>query len=277
MKRSIIAALVLGLCVSGSVALAASSVAESNAKECSAPKSYTSQLNSALFLNKANQDFSCLVDYASISSQKNQYQLVDVRQLPATSVVDAWIIPFDDLKHKSFLKNRHLLLLDDGFSRVDAAQNCFLLKKKGFQNTKILVGGADLWSHLKAGKNKPRYENRVDAKKLLIEYFNGSIHLIASSAQVVDKLQSLGFPLSVINKIDKYVSITDVVIQKAVSGMDAVIYISEDGKIPSDPHGQIYNLYVLEGGVESLAYEMTKQRAIEQARLRDQEPFFCAQ
>lgn len=244
--------------------------------QCVAPESYISQYQSS-FLNKANQDFSCLVDYTSISPRIQQYQLVDIRQSPEISVFNAWAIPFDELKHKSFLKTRPLLLLGDGFSRVDAARQCAALKKKGFQNTKILVGGVELWSHLKIRKNKTHYANRINAKELLIEYFSGSVHLITPSSQITQRLEEMGFPKTSVSKTDNHVTVSDIVINKAAGGMDAVVYITEDGKREPESPAPIYNLYVLEGGIESLAYELTKQQAMEQARLRDQELPFCAQ
>src|SRR5690625_5600329 len=142
-------------------------------------------------------DFSCLTNLHSLSNPLPTYQVVDTRTAIESSerINGAWQIDTQKLRSMPALANRQLLLIGDGFSRVDAAKTCAALKNKGFSNLNVLVDGASAWrSH-----HQPRYLNvrdgvaSVSARELIYEYFNGRVILAPASQGVADQLTELGF------------------------------------------------------------------------------------
>jgi rhodanese-related sulfurtransferase len=254
-----------------------------NSKFCLAPDNYLAAVEQAQAADLADLDFSCLTTLPSISSNLSAYQLVDVRRHDgaAPSIAGAWQMPVAHLKTKSFLKNRPLLLIDEGFSRVGAASDCQLLRKAGFKNIKILMGGVDTWQSY---ENTPRSRvnattqpNRVvSAQQILYEYSNHKVLLITGSKEVSSSLALLG--------LDNHILIESITAEKIVK---TVVAESENGFVPTVIIDDTYlldvnltrrlpNLYTLPGGVVELSHQVQKNIQTNRGRTAASERFFCA-
>ncbi len=244
--------------------------------ECAAPSDYLSKLQRFFSSNKPVQDYSCLTNYPAISKNIKTYQLIDVRANPEISIKDAWNISLDELKLKSFLSDRPLLLLDDGFSRVQQATTCATLKKAGFTSVKILVGGVDQWQSaiVKKPKLVPQF---ISANDFTYEYFNGRISVVAATESVSSQLKELGFSEHRLLAANKFSNLAEIVISSSGGGYDPVVYIGTPGDFRQLEFNQHFsNLYFLQGGMDSLLAQLKRDQLIDYARTKPQEIPFCA-
>jgi hypothetical protein len=218
-----------------------------HAPSCAAPKEYLTDLARFADTIKVEQDFSCLTDLPSITSRLSQYQLIDLRSVGMLD--NAWKLSINELKLKSYLSDRKLLLLDDRFSRVKAAANCALLKKSGFTQTKILLGGAELWQEYK-NNHKPNHESKfVTAKDFMYEYFNGSVLVVTANKDIAKTLMLLGIDkVTILQSND---TLSDLIINKSLNGYLPVVLVDEPYK-SNNLLTRYSNLFALEGGITAL-------------------------
>lgn len=225
----------------------------------------------------SDQDYSCLTNYPSISQKINDYQLVDIRKTPDFRIDHAWTISTDELKHKAFLKDRALLLLNDGFSRVELAADCAQLKKKGFTNVKFLVGGAPQWRQ-SLPKNKLSHSFQfVSAQGLIKEYFNGRVLIISASEKISKKLIEVG--ITKFSTLDKnsISEVSDLAIYGSGGGFDPVVYVGDSElQVDFEDKHLFQNIYLLQGGIDALIAQSNKDFLIDTARNASQEISFCA-
>lgn len=244
--------------------------------ECSASPDYLAKLQRFFGNNKPVQDYSCLTNYPSIAKAIKNYQLVDVRTKPEAPIKDAWIISIDELKLKSFLANRPLLLLDDGFSRVQMATACATLKKAGFTSVKMLVGGTAQWKSATA-KKAPIENKTVSADQFIYEYFNGHVSVVAATESVSTTLKSAGFTEHRALPANKFSALVDMAITSTGNGYDPIVYIGTPADISQlEINQNLPNLYFLQGGVNSLIAQLQRDQLIEHARAEPQGIPFCA-
>lgn len=270
---SILFALPLGV---GSVC----SYAEQNSSspmECAASPEYISRLQNFFSSQKGPQDYSCLTNYPSIAKNIKNYQLVDVRKNTDASIVDAWVIPVDELKLKSFLSNRPLLLLSEGFSRAEQATACATLKKAGFTSVKILIGGLPQWKTV-TSKNPLQTIQTVQANDVIHEYFNGRVSIVAATESISAELKEIGFSEHRVLPSNTFPLLADIVITSSNGGYDPVVYIgSPDDFNQLEFNQQLTNLYILQGGISSLITQLRRDQLIGLSRDKPQEIPFCAQ
>lgn len=244
--------------------------------ECAASPDYLAKLHRFFGNNKPIQDYSCLTNYPAISKTIKNYQLVDVRNKRDVPVKDAWIISIDELKLKSFLANRPLLLLDDGFSRVQMATACATLKRAGFTSVKMLVGGTAHWKSATA-KKAPIENKTVSADQFIYEYFNGHVSVVAATESVSTTLKSAGFTEHRALPANKFSALVDMAITSTGNGYDPIVYIGTPADISQlEINQNLPNLYFLQGGVNSLIAQLQRDQLIEHARAEPQGVPFCA-
>lgn len=244
--------------------------------ECTASPDYLAKLQRFFSTNKPAQDYSCLTNYPTILKNIKNYQLVDVRRKPDAVISDAWNIPADELKLKSFLSSRQLLLLDEGFSRVQQATTCATLKKAGFTSVKILVGGIPQWQNANTKKPKP-VTQFISANDFIHEFFNGRISVVAATGTISSQLKELGFSEHRLLTANKFSNLADIVISSSGGGYDPVVYIGTPADFSQLEFNQHFsNLYFLQGGVDSLVAQLRRDRLIEYTRSKPQEIPFCA-
>lgn len=243
---------------------------------CDASAAYSSELQRFFNHKRPVQDYSCLTNYPSIEKSLKNYQLIDVRNNSDTTIKDAWHIAIDELKLKSFLAERPVLLLDDGFSRARQATACATLKKAGFTSVKILVGGIHQWQHATTKKVKPLTQI-VLANDFVHEFFNGRISVIAATEATSAKLNELGFSEHHLLAVNKFADVANVVINSSGGGYDPVVYIgSPEDYRQLEINQHFSNLYFLQGGVDALIAQLRRDNLIESARTTPQEIPFCA-
>lgn len=87
---------------------------------------------------------SCLLPQSDYDRGKNLYFIVDVRSSEAYSkfrIEPSINLPVHSIKTKSFLKNKRVLLINEGFDQVAMVRECRNLREKGYANVKILQRG----------------------------------------------------------------------------------------------------------------------------------------
>jgi rhodanese-related sulfurtransferase len=224
--------------------------------QCSASSEYLIELTRLGVFSTLEADYSCLTDLPSILQKLPSLQLIDTRQsrpVHNKNTKDAWLIPITELKNKSFLQKKSLLLIGDGFSRVSAARDCAELKKIGFISTKILLGGIDTWIDFKKERGEPsRVLSEVSSQELLFEYFNGQVVLIATSKVVAERLETLGITKFQTVDAQNKQAIIDIVLTQSNNSYDPVVLIGENGGLDIKMPINLPNLYLLSGGVRAL-------------------------
>ncbi|PUA27856.1 MAG: hypothetical protein B0W54_15120 [Cellvibrio sp. 79] len=244
--------------------------------ECAASDDYLSKLQRFFGKTKPVQDYSCLTNYPAIAKNIRSYQLIDTRSNPDVAVNDAWNIPVDELKLKGFLGTRPLLLLDEGFSRVQQAATCATLKKAGFTSVKILVGGISQWQNANTKKPKP-VTQFVSASDFIHEFFNGRVSVVAATEATSARLKELGFSDHRLLVENKFSKLAEIVISSSGGGYDPVVYIGTPADFQQLEFNQHFsNLYFLQGGVDSLLAQLRRDQLIEYTRTKPQETSFCA-
>lgn len=248
--------------------------------QCPASSEYLIELTRLGVFSNMEVDYSCLTDLPSISQKLSSFQLVDTRQSTSTpnkNMKDAWLMPIADLKNKSFLQKKSLLLIGDGFSRVSAARDCADLKKIGFTSTKILLGGIDTWMDFKKGKGEPnRVLSEVSSQELLFEYFNGQVVLITTSKVVAERLKALGITKFHNVDIQNKQAIVDVVLMHSNNGYDPVVLIGENAGWNIKMPMSFSNLYLLAGGVHALKRNIEQNAWVNHNRMAPAVGGVCA-
>lgn len=220
---------------------------------CLAPKEYLADLDRYKSVIKIEQDYSCLVDLSSIQQKIHNYQLIDIRLSDENlNLDDIWKLPIKELQHKDYLAEKNLLLLGDDFSRVEAANICFNLKNKGFQKTKILVGGFNLWASYKNSQpNNPSIKS-IEPHNVIYEYFNGSVILAVSDKNIANKLSRLGFSHHfVVESTNLTQNLSQLIITKTMNGFLPLVYIG-DSVVDQTILSNYPNFYQLDGGITAL-------------------------
>lgn len=239
---------------------------------CAAPSKYLTLLKLDSQKRESGLDYSCFSSYQSLSRQVKSYQLVDVRSEPAEPVVNAWLIPAAELKYMHYLAERRLLLISEGFSRLNGAKLCAELKTAGIRKAKILLNGIDIWQSMHAKKQPPRY---VKPSDVISEITGGGDVVMVATLQEKVNLTKLGFE----NVISwDGVNLPDGVFTKAQNGFNPVVILADlplaerlKARIAGLP-----GLYILQGGVSILAAEINKNIVLNRARLKSLQGGFCA-
>lgn len=128
------------------VLLSLSPRAHSGASQCLAEKDYIQMLHMDGESVWAGEDFSCFIGIDDINVDNSL--VVDVRQAADYGLVripGSINLSPSELLHKPALKDRQLLLTNEGFSRSNLAGMCSALRKAGFQKLSILNGGLSSW------------------------------------------------------------------------------------------------------------------------------------
>lgn len=246
-------------------------------QECPATSDYLSDLKRFESALRKDLDYSCLTDYPSISKKIKTYQLIDIRPVVNSAIEHAWTIPVDELKHKHFLRDRSLLLLGHGFSRVSLASDCAVLKKAGFINVKMLVGGEPQWRQVSTRKNSVQSPQAVSARDLIVEYFNGRVSIISASSQVSEKLKKIGITRFNTLERNQFSAVSDLVVSTSNGGFDPVVYIGDpQSHLDFNKQHSMPNLYQLQGGVDALAAQLSSDALVEASRVASQGYSFCA-
>lgn len=176
------------------------------------------------------QDFSCLISHPEIPSILSTHQVINLDNSENYPLDDVWNLSVHDLKTKKFLLNRNILLTGYYFSRVQAAEDCHILKAAGFNNIKQIVGHPAIFK-----KEKYRYQKQVSADKneisgedFLREYFNGRVLAIASSDEVSNFLSGIG--IRDFYNARSHNELVQIITEKNPSGLYPVVILSDSSE-----------------------------------------------
>ena len=110
----------------------------------------------------------------SASNIENHF-LVDVREAEdfyRSHIPGSVNIQEDLLATRSFLKGKHVVLIDYSYRYYDLVNLCNSLRTKGIASVHVLEGGMASWINYQAGKNKTNLKSKtVKLKKLLPKDF----------------------------------------------------------------------------------------------------------
>lgn len=221
---------------------------------CSAPTDYIEKLSKTRVLKSVERDYSCLTTFSAISTSLDEYQIINTQSEAAIEgdlSRGAWKINMSELLHKSTLATRKILLIGNGFSRVDASENCATLKKMGFVKTKILLDADSYISNTNHQRALFRV-NVVTADKVLFEYFNGTVNILSTSDETTSELSALGIKNVKTLNPDYESQILDVVIYETGGGFEPVVIVGKN-----DPLAFMHympNVYQLINGVEKIEF-----------------------
>jgi rhodanese-related sulfurtransferase len=254
------------------LALGFSAAALADSRDSPTPQSCSASLDYlARTFASLEKDYSCFTDLISLGQKRNNFQLIDIRPSAATAGVGltgAWLMPVSELKLKSFLQKKPLLLVGDSFSRAEAARDCALLKKSGFTSAKILLGGVDAWT--------ASQHSTINAQQLMFEYFNGQVVIIAMSTQVGDWLKALGFTqFHTLSRYDEQ-KVSEIASTTSNNGYDPVVLVTADGVAPVREQKSLPRIYFLAGGMLALQAQVEKNLWTNHNRTTANSGGFCA-
>jgi rhodanese-related sulfurtransferase len=227
-------------------------------------------------------DFSCLVTLPDIATQLSQLQPVDIRSSSESmnEFPNAWKMSVMALKQKRHLQNRQLLLLGNGFSRVQLAEDCYTLKKAGFTHTKFLIGGMDAWLRNHTARRSPRNARfvlqtpSVSATEVLREYFNGRVVILTPSQLVAQQLHTLGITHHIVMENNN--TLPEAVVSKSHGGRHPIVFINDETSKNSALTDRTNNLYELEGGISALIETINRVSVVNAARSSKPRNLSCA-
>lgn len=225
--------------------------------KCPASPEYLADLANYKNTIKLDQDFSCLTDFPSIQQKISHYQLVDIR--PGDLVNNdstIWKLDVNQLKHKDYLQHKKLLLLGDDFSRVKAANDCYNLKKQGFDQVKILVGGFNIWDSYNSKQTYTRASQKVTARNFIHEFFNGTVTVAVSDKNIATNLSALGIDNYLIDSHSLFHNLTDLIVNKTMNGYFPLVYIGDTASLNDTKLNHYPNFYYLEGGFDALQAQL---------------------
>lgn len=194
---------------------------------------------------KISPDYSCLVSLPELAEALTAYQLVDARSEPVPPLPGAWNIPVPELRHKSFLKSRKLLVVKDNFGLYEKAYECARLRREGFA-VKFLVGSGWWFG------DSPDPEREVSAKEVYREYLHGKVILVASSSAVSRKLKSIGMGKHFTVATAKQKEIEELALEHTENGLVPVVLVGDYQKTLRVSKFGLPNIYSIDGGVNTL-------------------------
>ncbi len=122
---------------------------EMTAYACSAIESIKPELRTSYLQLIKSDENTCLISAYNAFKQwdKPQTVLIDTRnntQYQKFSIPGSLNIPQHVIKTKAFLKNKHIILINDGRNTIGLNKTCHELKAAGFQ-TQVVIGGLNGW------------------------------------------------------------------------------------------------------------------------------------
>lgn len=152
---------------------------------CEAEQAYLQQVQGQLKAPPVKEDFSCFRSIEDVDSQNAL--IVDIRSsldFEKVRIPGAVNLSEVSLLHTDALKQRPVILVDQGFSRSGLAQLCAKARSKGFTKLNVLLGGLAAWHA--AGKpivGLPQDLERlyqIDTREFLVEAYRNYVSVLAA-------------------------------------------------------------------------------------------------
>lgn len=219
------------------------------AAETSDSQSYCTQQELALQFSGPHvtitPDYSCLVGFSEIADALSDYQLIDARATGAPPLAGSWKMAASELRHKSFLKSKSLLIVNEDFGLAEMARDCALLLDAGF--TVKFAAGSGWYDYFSITDDK-----KVSAKEIFKEYHLGKLVLIAISEAVSTKLNSIGLVDHHTVKSQSDQKISSITLAHSENGLVPVVLVGDYQETINVSDLHLPNIYSVEGGVNAL-------------------------
>lgn len=217
---------------------------------------------------------------AAMQKTNSKPFLVDVRNpdlFAQTHIPGSLNIPGFAIRTKTYLKNRALVLIDEGYSRLELAHTASSLIAAGFNSVSILDGGLNYWrqSGLKL--------NGAVLAQAAIQRIPAKQHAQAVSSDwlVVDisGAKNALFPgnsMSIPYKTDKdgfAAKLRNLIAQQKQGGLITVLIVDEAGETFMDLHKRTKsittaNIFFLENGIKAYHGFLRNQKMMTQGSMR---------
>lgn len=140
-----------------------------------------------IYADTISEQQECLISVALLnkSKQKNNHLFIDIRNNQTFNkkhILGSINIPLELITTKSFLKNKNIVLVGNGWDESSLLDKCAQLKSKGFTSVRVLTGGIISW-FLKQHKVSKRSLISVSSK----EFFNVNIEKKFVPVVILDK------------------------------------------------------------------------------------------
>lgn len=125
---------------------------------------------------------SCFVEVEAVDI--NDYHVVDVRgeaEYQQGHIKNSLNIPLHQIANKRFLKNKNLLLVNNGLPQFEMGQFCQILADKGFNKIKVLRGGIHNWQSqglALTGIGHQQHTDVVQLEDFVMDYDNNLIQVV---------------------------------------------------------------------------------------------------
>jgi rhodanese-related sulfurtransferase len=196
-------------------------------------------------------------------SQKNGDFIVDVRPLrnfETAHIPDSLNIPIFALKTKSFLKNKNIFIVSQGYNSEQLENECTNLVNSGF-HIKIILGGLNSWKDEGGNiEGIPTAIESINKVSPLDVYLSDNkndtlvINLSSNKTNRVDTLTSRSISVPYVNEKSFINNLTECLKNRHKDFMP-VLFISEHGEHYEKVGAivkmmEIKNVFYLDGGIE---------------------------
>ncbi len=227
----------------------------------------------------SQQAYACQIQMAAVESSLESYQVVQLLEKHSgvsPAIPGAITTTLSQLKNKSYLRDKPLLIIDKGFSRVSMQSACWHLQKAGFSQIKTLQGGVRAIQSISGNQPKELSSLLITPKELLYEYLNGEVIVLAEKTAKAN-LHGLGISVDHFYETGHLRSqIKD--IAASTSSNSLPIAVINGSGIPEEVALSIdlNNVFFLDGGAESLNRYSFNKDWINKKREGIPNRFLCA-
>ncbi len=225
------------------------------------------------------QAYACQIQMAAVESSLDSYQIVQLLEKHSgvsPAIPGAITTTLSQLKNKSYLRDKPLLIIDKGFSRVSMQRACWHLQKAGFSQIKTLQGGVRAIQSISGNHPKELSSLLITPKELLYEYLNGEVIVLAEKTAKAN-LHDLGISVDHFYEVGHLRTQLKDVAASTSSNSLPIAVINGSG-IPEEVALSIdlNNVFFLDGGAESLNRYSFNKDWINKKREGIPNRFLCA-
>lgn len=256
--------------------------AQDEPAQCLAEADYMQMMNVDGESVWEGEDFSCFVDVDVVDTEAAL--VVDVRQASEYSRVripGSINLSPSEFLHHSALKDRPLILVDEGFSRSTLARLCSAARNSGFQNLSILNGGLSSW--VASGKSLiglPGDRDQVfsiNAESFFTETVHGRVSVLTPQSQKERLLQILP-PEVVVRGVGQGESLERALVSLLSRNQEGftvpVVLIGFDPP-PYDIASEHRSVFLLNGSANQISRAYQKSQTLARSRQKVPERYRC--
>ncbi|MBW0149239.1 rhodanese-like domain-containing protein [Marinobacter arenosus] len=256
--------------------------AQGESAQCLAEADYMQMVNVDGKSVWAGEDFGCFVDVDGADTEAAL--VVDIRQAVEYSRVripGSVNLPPSKLLNNSALKDRPLIVVDEGFSRSTSARLCSAARDAGFQSFRILKGGLSSW--YASGKSLiglPGDRDQVfsiSPDAFFSEAAHSRVSVVAPQSQK-ERLEQILPPNVAVQGVGQEESLERALVSLLSSNQQGftvpVVLIGFDPP-PIDVASQHRSVFLLNQSAHQIARAYQKSQTLARSRLKVPERYRC--